>query len=101
MLRDLTPTLMGDPCTAFRREPTEAEMNRPCMFNRLEYKVRERRTLVTRHPRSQVLNLPVGGWVIKPTKKGAVSTMKHMRAYGFSCHCVPTHEGKFQVIRTA
>ena len=100
-MRDLTPYLMGDPCTAMRRQPTEIEMDRPCVFNRHEFKVRERRTLVTRHPRSQVLSLPVGGWVIKPTKKGAVSTMKHMRAYGLQCHCVPTSEGKYQVIRTA
>ena len=100
-MRDLTPRLMGDPSTAYRRSPTEEEMNRPCNFNRLEFKVRERRTLVTRHPRSQLLNLPVGGWVIKPTKKGAVSAMKHMRTYGLQCHCIPTSEGKYQVIRTA
>ena len=100
-MRDLTPYLMGDPCTAYRRQPTQAEMNHPCSFNRLEFKVREHRIIVTRRPRSQVLNLPIGGWVIKPTKKGAVSTMKHMRAYGLQCHCIPTSEGKYQVIRTA
>jgi hypothetical protein len=100
-MRDVTPYLMGDPVASDRRPPTEQEMAKNCQFNRLEFKVRERRTLVTRHPRSQLLNLPVGGWVIKPTKKGAVSAMKHMRTYGLQCHCIPTSEGKYQVIRTA
>ena len=100
-MRDLTPFLMGDPCTAYRRSPTEAEITKNCQFNRHEFKVRDRRVIIKRHPRSQVLNLPVGGWVIKPTKKGAVSAMKHMRAYGLQCRCIPTSEGKYQVIRTA
>lgn len=100
-MRDLTPYLMGDPIATDRRPPTEQEMARNSQFNRLDFKVRERRVLVTKHPRSRVLNLPVGGWVIKPTRKGAVSTMKHMRSYGLQCHCVPTIEGKYQVIRTA
>lgn len=100
-MRDLTPYLMGDPIATYRRSPTEKEMALNTQFNRLEFKVRDRRVIIKRHPRSQVLNLPVGGWVIKPTRKGAVSTMKHMRAYGLQCHCVPTSEGKYQVIRTA
>ena len=100
-MRDLTPYLMGDPITAYRRAPTAQEMEHRCQFNRLEFKVRERRVLVTKHPRSRILNLPVGGWVIKPTRKGAVSVMKHMRAYGLQCHCISTSEGKYQVIRTA
>ena len=28
MLRDITPYLMGDPCTAYRRQPTQAEIER-------------------------------------------------------------------------
>jgi hypothetical protein len=100
-MRDLTPYLMGDPIATNRRPPTEQEMAKNCQFNRLEFKVRDRRVIVAPHPRSRLLNLPVGGWVIKPSKKGAVSAMKHMRAYGLQCHCIPTSEGKYQVIRTA
>ena len=99
-MRDVTPYLMGDPVASDRRPPTEKERALNAQFNRLDFKLRERRVITGNRPRSLVLNLPVGGWVIKPTKKGAVTTMKHMRTYGLQCRCIPTSEGKYQVIRT-
>jgi hypothetical protein len=100
-MRDLTPYLMGDPGTSYRRPPSPAEMGKNCQFNKLEYKVRERRVITkTRHRKTTAMNLPIGGWIIKGTKKQAITTMKNMRNYGLSCQCVPTLEGKFQVIRT-
>jgi hypothetical protein len=92
---------MGDPVATYRRSPTEKEMSLNSQFNRLEYKVRERRIVTkTKHPRSTAMNLPIGGWIIKGTKKQAQTTMKNMRAYGLGCKCLPTLEGRFQIVRT-
>ena len=110
-MRDLTPYLMGDPGTSYRRSPTLAEANRASCTkydsSSMTYQrskeayskdEKQRRRM---HPRSKVLNLSQGEWVRVASKGAATSALKTMRSYGLGAVCRPFGDGSFQVVRTA
>jgi len=106
-LLDLTAELMGDPAASFRRAPTEQEMNR-ARYNgaTIETKLLEKYTrkpgdVQSSHPYSKVLNLPVGGFLIKDSKLLATSALKTLRNYGLNGVANKMECGRYQVVRTA
>jgi len=102
-LLDLTPYLMGDPAAAFRRAPTEQEMNR-ARWNgtQIDARLTERRIHeYTWHPRSKVLNLNVGDFLKVKGKTAKTTALKTLRKFGMAGVGRRLEDGFWQVVRTA
>ena len=106
-LVDVTAILCGDPAAADRRAPTQQERDRatywgPCIEQKLMAKYTRKPEEVQRsHPYSKVLNLPIGGFLIKDNKCLATSALKTLRNYGLNGVANKLECGRYQVVRTA
>ena len=85
MLRDMTPYLMGDPCTAFRRPPTVAEMGRDThelKWSRSKINpVSPRRRRYTKT--SIMWTLKPGDTILRMSKGSAVYLYQKLLSHGF------------------
>jgi len=85
MLRDITPYLMGDPCTAIRRAPTETEMNRHCGAGIPKYDRLTRANYdvgCTPRGSSEIRRMKVNDTVYRDTRSGARYVLMQMDSLG-------------------
>ena len=104
MLRDITPYLMGDPCTAYRRPPTAAEMGRDIheiKWSRSHIRpVSDRRRRYTKT--SIMWTLKPGDKMLRMTKGQAIYLYQKLVREGFGAKMeVNKCGGGYYVTRTA
>lgn len=104
-LLDLTPYLMGDPSAAFRRAPTEQEMNRS-QHHKLTWDYAlspsSKRFIgeLFAAPQRKKRLLAVGHSIKKHSKPSAYHVIRHLRVYGMDGIMRKLDSGEYMVIRT-
>ena len=85
-MRDLTPILMGDPGSTYRRNPTPAEMNMHSVG-------KWTRTPTVRRRRAAMWNMEVGQSLLVGSRTAAISACRRLREGGIDCRMEKCAEG--------
>ena len=85
-MRDLTPYLMGDPCTAYRRQPTQAEMDMHSVG-------KWTRTPMKQRKRAPMWQMQIGESFLVATRTAAISACRRLREGGIDCRMEKCAEG--------